>query len=86
MSNLVCQVLPLLRFAHVFRRDRLNHVVVTAKARVRRNGRHHTLCAIRVDETFQRRVSTGTIATPVTCPRCLRSMTGIMDLMERLAH
>jgi len=81
--KLAYQILPLLRFAHVFRRDQINHVVVTAKANVRRNGRHHTLCAQRVDDTFQRRVSTGTISSPVDCDRCLKSMTGIMDLMER---
>ncbi len=83
MSGLVCRILPLLTHAHVFRRDTVNHVVVTAKARVRRNGRHRVLCGPRVDDTFQRRVSTGDIMTPVTCTKCLKSMTGIVDLMER---
>ncbi len=83
-TNLICKVLPLLRFAHVFRRDQLNHVAVTVKSRVRRNGRHRVLCGPRVDKTFQRRVSAGTVASPVTCPKCLKSMTGIMDLMENV--
>jgi len=83
MSKQVYVVLPLLRYAHVFRRDRLNHVVVTDAPRVRRNGRSHTLCAQRVDDTFQRRISTGSIAAPVDCPRCLPSMTAIMDLIEQ---
>jgi hypothetical protein len=83
VSNLVCRALPLLTYAHVFRHDRVNHVVVTAKVKVRRNGRHRVLCGPRVDETFQRRVSTGTVASPVTCDKCLKSMTGIVDLMER---
>ena len=83
MSKLICTVLPLLTFAHTFRKDRVTHVVVTSRAKIRRDGTHHTLCAKRVDRTFQRRVSSGTVIAPVDCDRCAKSMSGILDLMER---
>ena len=82
MSDLVVQILPLLTHAHVFRRDKVNHVVVTNRANVRRNGRHRVLCGPVVDNTFQRRNGVGVMASPVTCPRCLWSMTGIEDLWD----
>lgn len=68
-------------YAHVFRRDGLNHVVLTNKERVRRNGRHVTICAKHVDQSFQRRVGSGHY-TVVTCPVCLSAMTALMDILE----
>ncbi len=79
---IVLHVLPLLTHAHVFRRDRLNHVVVTGRANIRRNGRHRVLCGPAGDKTFTRRPSTDTMRSPVSCPKCAYSMKGIVDLMD----
>jgi hypothetical protein len=71
------------KYGHVFRKDMLNHVVVTGKAKVRRNSAHRLLCGPRLDDTYQRRIPGGTVTLAVTCPTCLRSMTALMDLLER---
>ncbi len=80
--RIVLHILPLLTHAHVVRRDRVNHVVVTGRANIRRNGRHRVLCGPVVDRTWTRRPSTDTVRSAVTCPRCFHSMTGLADLMD----
>ena len=69
-------------YAHVFRRDGVNHVVLTNRANIKRNGRFHTVCAKQVDETFQRRPPSPTGSDPVTCERCVRFMVALMDIEE----
>ena len=65
--------------AHTFRlADGLNHLVVNARNRTRRNGRHHTLCAQRVNADAQR--TTSRAAT--TCDPCLTSFTGLVDVLD----
>ena len=66
-------------FAHSFRlNDGLNHLVVNARTRTRRNGRHHTLCAQRVTDTAQR----VTPQAATTCDTCLNSFTGLTDVLD----
>ena len=69
-------------YAHIFRRDRVNHVVLTSRANIRRNGHFHTVCAKRVDDSFQRRVSSATVSSPVTCEKCSRFMVALHDIVE----
>ncbi len=76
----------LMRYAHLFRRDEQTCAVVTDKPRVKRDGSNMTLCAQVVDQTFQRRIPSDLLPTPVTCEQCLRSMTGLMELLERENH
>ncbi len=66
-------------YAHSFRlEDGLNHVVLSRKTSVKRNGRSHTLCARRIEADSQR-------VTPqavTTCDRCLSSFTGFVDVLD----
>lgn len=71
-----------MRYAHTFRRDKENHVVLTNAPKVRRDGRHRAICGPRVDDTFQRRISSGTVIAPVTCPTCLSFMVALQDILE----
>ncbi len=63
---------------HNFRIDRVNHHVLTMAGRVRRNGTHHTLCAIRVRDNAQR-VSSQAVGT---CDRCVSALAGFTDVMD----
>ena len=63
--------------AHIFRRNKVNHAVVTMRGHVRTNGRSLTICAQRVDDSFQRRPN-----GPASCDRCLVSMTGLFDVLD----
>ncbi len=63
--------------AHFFRKDRQTHVVLSMRNRVRRNGVTLTLCAQRVDDSFQRRPD-----GPMSCDRCSRAFDGFVDVMD----
>lgn len=69
-------------YAHVFRRDKLNHVVLSKSERIRRDGTHVTVCALMVDRTFQRRVPGESVTLNVDCPPCLDFMTRLHDILE----
>lgn len=64
---------------HNFRVDKTNHVVLTKKKHVKRNGKHHTLCAIRIDDTAQR-VSPQAVTT---CDVCIDGLAAFVDVVER---
>ena len=64
--------------AHIFRFDQVNHLVLTKKGHVRRNGKHHTLCALRVDQSFQR-VSPQSLAS---CDVCIAGLVGFTDVVD----
>lgn len=70
-----------MKYAHIFRRDGVNHVYLTRRKSVRRNGTFYTVCAKRVDKTFQRRVGNGVHAI-VTCDPCLTFMVALHDMWE----
>lgn len=76
--------MSLMDYAHVFRRDGETHVVLTNKPNIKRNGRFLTVCAKRVDESFQRLSphSEPGRSSPLTCDPCLSFMTTLMDFME----
>lgn len=69
-------------FVHTFRKDRVNHSVLSKKKKVKRDSLHTvTICGLYVDHTFQRRVGEGHYAI-TTCPVCVVFMTNLMDILE----
>lgn len=63
---------------HNFRIEGVNHIVLTRKRNVKRNGRHHTICAIRVSDSAQR----VTPQAATTCDVCTDGLTGFVDVIE----
>jgi hypothetical protein len=70
--------------AHMFRVNDQNHVVLSVRSRVKRNGRHRAICgqvigadAIRLAPHHQ----VGRSA-PITCPKCDRSFDGFVDTLD----
>lgn len=63
---------------YLIRQDSTVHAIITgaSKAPSRRAPYHHTVCAKRIDPTWQRIDA----SVPITCDRCLRSVVGLGDL------
>lgn len=72
-----------MRYAHVFRRDGVNHTVVSMRQKIRRNGRHYTVCAKRIDYTFQRRTPQHGIPLVIECDPCLNYVIALTDIFEQ---
>lgn len=70
---------------HLFRKHGTNHGVLNTRTRVRRNGRSLTLCAMRVDGTFQRLAPFppgDRRQHNITCSRCDRAFDGFVDALD----
>lgn len=77
-----------MKYAHPFTKDGVTHVVLSSKAKVSRSKQPYSerlLCGPRLTPDFQRRgPSIHRLGlTPATCDACVRSMTGLMDIMEQ---
>ncbi len=68
-------------YTHVFRDTKtgVNHAVITVKRHFKRKPRSRVVCGPLVS-AMQRRVSSGTIISAVTCRKCL----SIHDALEQL--
>lgn len=64
--------------------DGINHGVATTRSNIRANGRVHTICAIRVDNTFQVRPG-GYPHTVMTCPIDIGFVTALADWDESVS-
>ena len=72
-------------YAHLFRDSNgVVHAIVTNRPHIKRNGRHVTCCAKRIDETMQRIVPHSEIGrtAPITCEADLAVMTALLDMFE----
>ncbi len=64
--------------AFVFGQDGANHAVVTIANNLSRKKRHRFVCGLRTRRDAQRRSQKAI----VTCDKCLRSVTGMLDLLD----
>lgn len=70
-----------MNYAHIVRYEGVNHAVLINRPSIKLNGRHHTICALRVTDQFQHRPGNYPHAY-MTCDSCIRSLTGWADLSE----